>query len=163
MTGWRLGYGVWPEALFAACRAAGDQLPFLRQRRGAIRRHRRADRAARAGRAHGRGLCRAPRDDRRGAERPARVSLRQSGRRLLRLPQRRRAPGSTPARCRRGCSTRPASRPSPAPASAHSARAICGFPTPTAARRSPRRSSASAGSWAIWRCPTDRRRHRCVD
>ena len=50
MTGWRMGYGVWPQALFAGGRAAGDQLPFLRQRRGAVRRYRRLDGPARAGR-----------------------------------------------------------------------------------------------------------------
>ncbi len=106
MTGWRMGYGVWPEALVRGCRAAGDQLPFLRQRRGAIRRHRRVDRAARAGRADGRRLRRAPRNDRRGAERAARLSLRPAGRRLLCLPQRdrdrARRPRAAKAAARRG-------------------------------------------------------------
>jgi hypothetical protein len=39
MTGWRMGYAVWPAEL-ASCHAAGHQLPFLRQRRRAICRDR---------------------------------------------------------------------------------------------------------------------------
>ena len=60
-------------------------------------------------------------------------------------------PATTPAHCRASCSSRPGWRRSPAPASAHSARAICGSPTPTAARRSPRRSSASGNFSATCR------------
>ena len=33
MTGWRLGYGVWPESLVERAIAPGGQLPLLRQRR----------------------------------------------------------------------------------------------------------------------------------
>ena len=36
MTGWRLGYGVWPAGAVSVCRTAGDQLPFLCQRGGSI-------------------------------------------------------------------------------------------------------------------------------
>ena len=74
MTGWRHGLRRVAEGAVPACRAAGDQLPFLRQRGGAICRDRRARRPARAGAPHGRGLRRAARDHRRGAERPARAS-----------------------------------------------------------------------------------------
>ena len=36
MTGWRLGWGVWPEEPGRARDAARDQHPFLRQRRGPV-------------------------------------------------------------------------------------------------------------------------------
>ena len=77
--------------------------------------------------AHGHGLRRAPRVHRRGAEQPARLPLRQPGRRLLRLSQHHRHRPRRPHACRPSCWTRPGSRPSPAPASAHSARGICAF------------------------------------
>ena len=50
MTGWRLGYGVWPKALRERADAARRQLPLLRQRRRPICRHRRAAGAAGRGR-----------------------------------------------------------------------------------------------------------------
>src|SRR3979490_619193 len=65
-----------------------------------------------------------------------------------------RAPATAPATCRASCSIRPGSRRSPAPASGRSAKITCASPTPAASRRSPRRSSASAISWAICRVKT---------
>ena len=47
MTGWRMGYAVWPKALAEHADAAGDQLPLLRQRGGAVGGHRRAARGRR--------------------------------------------------------------------------------------------------------------------
>ena len=156
MTGWRLGYGVWPKALFRCGRAAGDQLPFLRQRRGAICRDRGARRPARAGPPHGR------RPSPSGARSivaalnslPG-VRCAQPGGAFYTFPNICRDRATTPAPSRASCSTKPGSRRSPAPALARSARAICAFPTPTAARRSPRRSSGSAGFSAICRAQRD--------
>ena len=54
MTGWRLGWGVWPEELVEHRDAARDQHPFLRQRRRPMGRDRGADRAAGEVGAHGR-------------------------------------------------------------------------------------------------------------
>ncbi len=70
----RLADGLWRVAKGAVPprRAACDQLPFLRQCGGAICRDRGAGRPARAGSSDGPRLCRAARDDRRGAEWPAR-------------------------------------------------------------------------------------------
>src|SRR5205814_2096543 len=45
------------------------------------------ERPARAGPSHGEVVCRAARDDRRGVERAARLSLSAAGRRLLHFPQ----------------------------------------------------------------------------
>ncbi len=87
MTGWRLGYSVWPKALFPYRRAPRDQLPFLRQRRRPVRRDRRAGRSAGRGPPHGRGLRRAAQGDRRRAEWPSRRPLHRAGRRVLRLPE----------------------------------------------------------------------------
>ena len=67
--------------------APGHQLPFLRQRRGAVRRHRRAHRPAGRGRADDGRLRRAPPLRGQGAERAARRLLHRARRRLLRLPQ----------------------------------------------------------------------------
>src|SRR5205085_4962144 len=72
------------------------------------------------------------------------------------------APAMTRGPSRANCSTRPASRPSPEPASAPSARTTSGFPTPTAWRRSPRRSSASATSSATCRAAKRRNRANAV-
>ena len=46
MTGWRLGYSVWPKTLARRRAQTRGQFLFLRQRGGAIRRPRRADRTA---------------------------------------------------------------------------------------------------------------------
>ncbi len=88
MTGWRLGYGIWPKALFALGRAARDQLPLLRQRFGPVRRDRGAGGSARAGPSHGGRLRRAPGDDRCGPQWSAGAALRAAGRRILHFSQR---------------------------------------------------------------------------
>jgi aspartate aminotransferase len=69
MTGWRLGWSVWPDALYENGPQARRQRLVLRQRAGAVRRHRRADRPAGFGRRDGRRVRRAPEDRRRGTER----------------------------------------------------------------------------------------------
>ena len=46
MTGWRLGFSVWPQGAGREGRAAVRQLPLVRQRADAVRRHRRARRPA---------------------------------------------------------------------------------------------------------------------
>ena len=100
MTGWRLGYGVWPKALFAlaerlainchSCVNAAAQFAGIAALEGPREPvHRMVQ-----------GVRRAARDDRRGAQRAARRFAAPAGRRLLHLPQYRRAPASTPARCR---------------------------------------------------------------
>src|SRR5579875_780992 len=150
MTGWRLGYGVWPAALFGAaerlainchsCVNAAASSLGLRRLRG------RASRCA-------------------GWSRPLPSAARRS------LPRWRDCPGSaaparaapftpfptspapvmTPGHCRGGCWKRPGSRRSPAPVLAHLAKAICASPTPTALPRSRRRWPASAPCSAISR------------
>ena len=50
MTGWRLGYAVWPGKLLRLCAQARGQSAFLRECFGAICRPRRADRSAGRGR-----------------------------------------------------------------------------------------------------------------
>ena len=46
MTGWRMGYSVWPKPLYDERAQAGRELLFLRQRLRAVRRPRRAHRPA---------------------------------------------------------------------------------------------------------------------
>jgi len=105
MTGWRLGYSVWPDKLIAdatrlainchSCVNASAQFAGLAALTGpqdAVQ--------------HGRGLRRAAQDDRRRAQRAAGLPLRQSRRRLLRLSQHRghrlRRQGAAGAPPRRG-------------------------------------------------------------
>jgi len=83
MTGWRLGYGLWPEALFGAAERLAINCHSCVNAAAPIRRDRRTGGPARAGAPNGRRLRRAPRSDRRGAQQPARVSLRAAGRRVL--------------------------------------------------------------------------------
>ena len=88
MTGWRMGYGVWPEPLFAAaerlainchsCVNAAAQFAGLAALTG----------PRQPVGAHGGRVCRAPPVYRRGAEWSARHSLRPAGRRVLHLPER---------------------------------------------------------------------------
>ena len=47
MTGWRLGYSIWPEKADRPRGEAGCELPFLRQRADAVCRDCCAERAAR--------------------------------------------------------------------------------------------------------------------
>ena len=87
MTGWRLGYAVWPKALFGhaerlainchSCVNAAAQYAGIAALTGPREPvHRMVE-----------GICRAARDDRRGVERAARLSLSAAGRRLLHFPQ----------------------------------------------------------------------------
>ena len=132
MTGWRLGYGVWPKALFPHAERLAINSPLLRQCVGAICRHRRDDRAARAGRAHDGSLRRAPRLHRPGAQRAAGDALCHAGRGLLRVPEHHVTPGSTRAPCSRASWTRPGLPPCQAPASAPTAMGTSVSPTPPA-------------------------------
>jgi aspartate aminotransferase len=138
MTGWRMGYGVWPEPLFAAAE------------RLAINCHSCVNAAAQFA-----GLA-ALTGPRQPVERM--VAAFAERRRFIvealnglpgmaarSTPSRTwRVRGSTRAACKTGSSKKPGSRPSPGPALANSARAICGSRMPTAARRSAKRSSACA-------------------
>ena len=145
MTGWRLGYGVWPGKLIDlaerlainchSCVNAPTQFAGIAALEGpqdSVEEMRKAF------------------DDRR---RVTVTSLNQiAGFRcvLAAEPYRRRpcsptsrAPGSMRARFRTGCSRRPAWRPSRGPASAPTEKAISGSPTPTRSRTSRRRSNGS--------------------
>ena len=87
MTGWRLGYAVWPKDLVEhatrlainihSCVNAATQWAGIEALKG----------PQDAARPHGRRVRRAPQGDPRAAERAAGLSLRAPGRRLLRLPQ----------------------------------------------------------------------------
>ncbi len=153
MTGWRLGYGVWPEAVFAdaerlainchSCVNAATQyagIAALEGPREPVRRMVKAF-AERREVIVARAQQRCPAS---AAPCPAARSTPSPT-----SP----APATTPGRSRPSSSTRPGSRPSPAPASAPSARTMSASPTPTAWRRSRRRSSGSAISSAICRAP----------
>ncbi len=49
MTGWRMGYGVWPKAVFAAAERLAINCHSCVNAAAQYRRHRRAERPARAG------------------------------------------------------------------------------------------------------------------
>ena len=148
MTGWRLGWSVWPKPLYDAARKLAVNshscVNAATQWAGIAALERPAGRVARDG-----GRVRPPPAARgRGPE--------QAARRLLH--RRRRAP-STPSRTSRGpagrprrspprCSRRPASRRSAGRISASTARAISACPTPTRRRTSCGRWSGWASSWS---------------
>ena len=144
MTGWRMGYGVWPKALFAhaerlainchSCVNAATQYAGIAALEGPREPVHRMVQAFAERRefivAALNGLpgirCATP-----GGAFYTFPNIAGTGFDARTLPER-------AARRARVW------RPSPAPALANSARAICASPTPTASRRSPRRSSASA-------------------
>ena len=145
MTGWRLGYAVWPKDLaehatrlainIHSCVNAATQWAGIEALKGP---QDAVDRMVAAF------------DERRKVilERlnaAAGRALRAPGRRVLRLPQHQRHRLQRRASSRTTCSTRSASRWSPAPASASRARATSASPTPTRSPTSRRRSSASRG------------------
>ncbi len=146
MTGWRLGYAVWPGKLYDLCPQARRQPAFLRQRAGAIRRACRAHRAAGRGPPHGRGVRPSPQGRGRGAQPSARRLLRDAEGRVLRLPQREPRPAGRRRRLRHRSSKMPASRSSAARTSACLARATSVSPTPIRPRTSCGRSIAWANS-----------------
>ena len=78
--------GVAEAALQSRAKTRGQRL-VLRQRAGAVRRARGADRPAGFGRPHGRRVRQAPEDRGRGAEQAPRRLLHHAEGRLLRLPQ----------------------------------------------------------------------------
>ena len=124
MTGWRLGYSVWPDDALRQGAQARGQFLFLRQRADAIRRPRGADRAA------GRGRTRWWRNSTRagsvvveGLNAPAGRPRRDAEGRVLRLPQHLRDRLEGEAARLGAAREAPASRPSAAPISASTARA----------------------------------------
>jgi histidinol-phosphate/aromatic aminotransferase/cobyric acid decarboxylase-like protein len=150
MTGWRLGYGVWPKALFPhaeklainchSCVNAATQFAGIAALKGPREPVERMVRAF--------------------AERreiivealntlPGMRCASPAGR-FIPSPTCR-APATPLRACRLNCWIRPGSRRSPAPALARSARTISESPTPTASRRSVRRSNASGVFSAIYR------------
>ncbi len=150
MTGWRLGYAVWPKALFAhaerlainchSCVNAAAQyagIAALTEPRGQL--HRMVE--AFAGR---REMIVAALNGLPGfvVSSPAAPSI------LSPI-----SPGQVTTRvhCKATCSTRPEWQRSPAPALANMARAICGSLTPTAERLSARRSTEFGNISAICR------------
>ena len=87
MTGWRLGFSVWPRGALRRGAQVGGQFLFLRQCGGAVRRPCGADRAAGRGSRHGGRIRRAPSHRRRRAQRAAGRARRDAEGRLLRLSQ----------------------------------------------------------------------------
>ena len=85
MTGWRLGYRVWPQALYENARKLAVNCLSCTNAPDAICRHRRADRAAGRGARDGGGVRPAPPRGGGWAERPAGRDLRGAEGRFLRL------------------------------------------------------------------------------
>ena len=130
MTGWRLGYSVWPKALARHCAEARGQLLFLRQCAGAIRRDRGAQGPAGFGR---RDAGRVRPAAQGGDRRPQSAARRPRGDaqgRVLRLSEYFPRPAGRPSRSPRRCCRRRAWRRSAGLISASTARAIFGSPTP---------------------------------
>ena len=154
MTGWRLGYSVWPKPLYDNGAQARGQFLFLRQCADAIRRPRRADRAA------GRGARRWSPNSTRAAASWSRGSTRLPG---VRAATPKGAFYAFPNIAATGWKAKPLANALleeagvatiGGPISASTARASCASPTPIRAKISVARSSASAISCA----PTRRRR-----
>ena len=142
MTGWRIGYGVWPAALAPqatrlaincnSCVNAPTQYAAL---------------AALTGPQDSVETMRQTFDAAAGSSLPRSTGSRASAASIPPAPSTpcptSPAPGSMRTRCRTGCWSKPASPPSPAPASAPMARVISASPTPRAPKRSRRPSPAS--------------------
>ena len=88
MTGWRLGYAVWPGKLYDYGAQARGQPALLRQRLGAICRPCRAHRPAGRGGQDGRGVRQAPQSRGRRPEQAARRVVRDAEGRVLCVPER---------------------------------------------------------------------------
>ena len=137
MTGWRIGYGVWPASLAAhatrlaincnSCVNAPTQHAALAALTGPqesveiMRRTFDERRRQESSSPHSTGSRASPASIPPAPSTPCPISL---------------APGSTRGRCRTGCWRKPASPPSPAPASAPMGRATSASPTPRARKRS---------------------------
>ena len=127
MTGWRMGFSVWPKPLYDkvrklavnawSCVNAPAQYAGLAALTGP------QDSVGRDGRR----VRQAPEDRGRGAEQAPRRLLHHAEGRLLRLPQHLQDRPEGEAARLDSCSRRPASPPSAAPISASSARAISAF------------------------------------
>ena len=126
MTGWRLGYAVWPRQAARLCAQARGQSAFLRQCVGAICGPCRAHRPAGRGLQDGRGIRPAPEGGGRGIEQAAGRFLRDAEGRVLCVPQYQAHRDGRRSRWRRRCWKTPASRSSAARISAFSAKAMCG-------------------------------------
>ena len=139
MTGWRLGYSVWPGSSTTMCASsrstAWSCVNAPTQFAGLAALDRPQDAVAKMVRR----VRQAPQARGRRAEQAARRLLHHAEGRVLRLPQRQAAPAGRPSRSPRACWRTQASPPSAARISASSARAICASPTPTR-----RRTSSSA-------------------
>ena len=144
MTGWRIGYGVFPAHLFPHVETPRRQLLLLRQRCYPARRDRRPRGPRRQHPRDGQGVRRTSRADRPRAQHGARLHLRGPRRRPSTRSRTSRALASTPSPSSRSSSRSAASPSSPAPASATWARATSASPTPPAPRTSPTPSAGFA-------------------
>ena len=88
MTGWRLGYAVWPGKLYDYARKLVGQPALLRQRADAVRRPRGAAGPAGRGRQDGGGVRQAAQDRGRRPEQAARRLVHHAEGRVLRVPER---------------------------------------------------------------------------
>ena len=88
MTGWRMGFSVWPKPLYDKVRKLAVNAWSCVNAPAQYRRARGADRPAGFGRPHGRRVRQAAEDRGRGAEQAPRRLLHHAEGRLLRLPQR---------------------------------------------------------------------------
>ena len=100
MTGWRLGWGVWPAKARRACHPTGDQCQFLRQRTDPVRRNRRTRRTSGRRSDDGRCFRSASRRHSRPTERPCPAFAAPARAAHSTLFRTSRAPASTPERCR---------------------------------------------------------------
>ena len=110
MTGWRLGWSIWPDGLYDKVQEARRQLLVLRQRADAICRHRRDRWPAGRGRQMVAAFDRRRRGRDGAAEHASRRFLHHAEGRLLRLPERLARPAGRRRRSPTRCSTMPASR-----------------------------------------------------
>ena len=157
MTGWRLGFSVWPQPLYDAARKlavnsyscvnSAAQFAGLAALTGP------QDAVARDGRR----IRRAPPHRRRRAERAAGRARRDAEGRLLRVPQHFRRPAGRRRRSPARCSRKRAWRRSAGPISASPARVTSASPTPIRARTSCAPWSGSTASCAGARRRVERR------
>ena len=147
MTGWRLGYAVWPGKLYDYARKLAVNLHSCVNASAQY-----AGLAALTGPQDEVHKMVAEFDRRRkvvveGLNKLPGVSCVDAEGRVLRVPQRQAHRLEGEGAGHRRCWTTPASPSSAARISASSARAMCGCPTPTRPRTSSRRSTAWASSW----------------
>ena len=127
----------------AGDREAADERRLLHRDLHAARRRPGAQGRPRSDRRDGGGVPQAPRRDRRGPAPDPGLQVRAPAGRLLRVSRTSPAPATGRRRSPTACSTRPASRASPARPSASGAKATCASATRTASRTSRKRCAGS--------------------